>query len=453
MSSDVLEARPPDVSLELAREIALTTFGVDGSAVALDGERDRNFRIDGEDGSFVLKVGNPADPAGVVEMQVLAMEHALRADAALPIAQPRRTLDGRPTGAIVIDGVVHAVQLCTFIGDGRPPDPQAGPEGRRAVGAAVARLDRALAGFGHPLAKRAILWDVTRLPELRPKLGHLPGDHRGLVERALDTYQSTTEPALTLVPRSVIHGDVNPGNVLVARDDPERVVGIVDFGDLVVARTVIDPAIAAAYQAFGCDDPLDPLVDVITAYHAIRELSGAEIALVPWLAAARMAQSLLISSWRAELHPDNIDYIMTDAEDCLATLIRLEEHDPAALSEALADACGVSAREHATLAETLALRRARLGPALSLSYDEPVRLASGSGVWLTDVVGQSSPRRLQQRAAGRPRPSSRDSCALRPGPALDHQHPLPRGRGGRLRGPSVRSDARRAFGRDVRQLG
>ncbi len=387
MSSDVLEARPPDVSLELAREIALSTFGVDGNAVALDGERDRNFRIDSEGGSFVLKVGNPADPAGVVEMQVLAMEHALRADAALPIAQPRRTLDGRATGAIVIDGVVHAVQLCTFIGDGRPPDPQAGPEGRRAVGAAVARLDRALAGFGHPLAKRAILWDVTRLPELRPKLGHLPGDHRGLVERALDTYQSTTEPALTLVPRSVIHGDVNPGNVLVARDDPERVVGIVDFGDLVVARTVIDPAIAAAYQAFGCDDPLDPLVDVITAYHAIRELSGAEIALVPWLAAARMAQSLLISSWRAELHPDNIDYIMADAEDCLATLIRLEEHDPAALAEALADACGVSAREHATLAETMALRRARLGPALSLSYDEPVRLASGSGVWLTDVDG------------------------------------------------------------------
>ena len=44
-------------------------------------------------------------------------------------------------------------------------------------------------------------------------------------------------------------------------------------------------------------------------------------------------------------------------------------------------------RPRATLAESLALRRARLGPALSLSYDEPVRLASGDGVWLTDVDG------------------------------------------------------------------
>ena len=44
-------------------------------------------------------------------------------------------------------------------------------------------------------------------------------------------------------------------------------------------------------------------------------------------------------------------------------------------------------RPRASLGESLALRRARLGPALSLSYDEPVRLESGDGVWLTDVDG------------------------------------------------------------------
>ena len=124
------------------------------------------------------------------------------------------------------------------------------------------------------------------------------------------------------MPLSTIHGDANPGNLLVELDDPERVAGIVDFGDLVHTRTVIDPAIAAAYQAFGSDDPLDPLVDVLTAYHAVRPLTAAELELVPDLAAARMAQSLLISAWRAELHPDNVDYILADAEDCFATLAR-----------------------------------------------------------------------------------------------------------------------------------
>ena len=175
---------------------------------------------------------------------------------------------------------------------------------------------------------------------------------------------------------------------------------------------------------------------------------------MPWLAAARMAQSLLISSWRAELHPDNIDYIMADAEDCLATLIRIERaRSSGACSGARGRLRRAAARAHATLAETMALRRARLGPALSLSYDEPVRLGLRQRRLADGRRRQSAPRRLQQRAAGRPRPSSRDSCALRPGPALDHQHPLPRGRGGRLRRPSVGAHAGRALGGDVRQLG
>ena len=45
-------------------------------------------------------------------------------------------------------------------------------------------------------------------------------------------------------------------------------------------------------------------------------------------------------------------------------------------------------RPPGSLEESLALaRRSRLGPALSLSYDEPVHLESGDGVWLTDVDG------------------------------------------------------------------
>jgi 4-aminobutyrate aminotransferase-like enzyme len=100
-----------------------------------------------------------------------------------------------------------------------------------------------------------------------------------------------------------------------------------------------------------------------------------------------MAQSLLISAWRAELHPDNVDYILADADDCFSTLSLLDQHDPAALASSLADACGVRVRPPVSLAASLALREARLGPALSLSYDAPVHLASGDGVWLTDVDG------------------------------------------------------------------
>ncbi len=387
VSDDVLEARPPEVPADLAARIARSIFGIDGEATPLEGERDRNFRVDAERGSFALKVGNPADEAGVVEMQVLAMEHALAADPELPIARPHRTLEGRPTGSFAIDGVEHAVQLVAFLEGDALPQGRTTPTTRRSIGAAVARLDLALAGFSHHLAHRPLLWDVARLPDLRPKLSYVEPGTRPLVERALDRFEAVAEPAMRFTPATTIHGDVNAGNVLVSSDDPERVAGLVDFGDLVHARTVVDPAIAAAYQSFGAPDPLDPLVEVVTGYHAVRPLSAAEIRLVPELAAARMAQSLLISAWRAQLHPDNLDYILADAADCRATLALLAEHDLPALASALAEACGVRTDRHADIASSLALRAARLGPALSLSYDAPVRLVSGDGVWLVDTEG------------------------------------------------------------------
>ena len=342
----------------------------------------------------MLKVGNPADAAGTVEMQVLAMEHALTADPGLPIARPRRTVDGRPTGSVAIDGVEHAVQLVAFIdGNALPPGP-ASPTTRRSIGAAVARLDQALAGFSHPLAHRALLWDVARLPRAPPQ-ARLPRARTPRARRALPS--TATRPPSSLRSRSsrssTIHGDVNPGNVLVCRDDPERVAGIVDFGDLVHTRTVIDPAIAAAYQAFGSADPLDPLVEVVTAYHAIRPLTAAELRLVPELAAARMAQSLLISAWRAELHPDNVDYILADAEDCFATLALLDEHDPAALGGLAGRGVRrpVAAARQPRREPVAAGRPARAGALVELRRARPPRVrVTASGSPMSTATGCST---------------------------------------------------------------
>ena len=218
-------------------------FGVDGEATPLDGERDRNFRIDGPDGSFVLKIGNPADPAEVVEMQVLAMEHALRADATLPIAHPRRTLDRRPTGAV--DDRRRRPRRPARQPDRRDGRSRPGPRprrARRAVGVAVARLDQALAGFA-PSARSA-----------RHPLGCHPASRAASEARS---HRSQSTGARRALARPVRRRDRRVAGARAGLDDPrrrqprrtssptattrDRVAGIVDFGDLVHARTVIDP--------------------------------------------------------------------------------------------------------------------------------------------------------------------------------------------------------------------
>ena len=45
---------------------------------------------------------------------------------------------------------------------------------RRALGATLAELGRALRGFDDPLVHRPLLWDLAQLPRLRPLLAERP---------------------------------------------------------------------------------------------------------------------------------------------------------------------------------------------------------------------------------------------------------------------------------------
>ncbi len=107
---DVLEARPPDVPvISPSRSRAASSVSTATQRRSTESAIATSGSTECED-SFVLKVGNAADPVGVVEMQVLAMEHAIRADATLPIPQPaahaRRSADGPRSRST---GVDHAV--------------------------------------------------------------------------------------------------------------------------------------------------------------------------------------------------------------------------------------------------------------------------------------------------------------------------------------------------------
>ena len=94
---DPLVAPPPAFGLSDAERIASERFGVDGSASPLVSERDQNVKITtGNDTGFVLKIANPADDAGVIDMQTEALLHVARTDPSLPVMRVVPTLDGDP---------------------------------------------------------------------------------------------------------------------------------------------------------------------------------------------------------------------------------------------------------------------------------------------------------------------------------------------------------------------
>ena len=110
--------------------------------------------------------------------------------------------------------------------------PSASPARLRSLGAAVARVDRALAGFDHAHLDRQLRWNLATAAEQRELLPFVadPG-RRAAAGAVLDRFAGHVAPALAALPAQAVHNDANDRNVLVDGDAVDRVTGLLDFGD------------------------------------------------------------------------------------------------------------------------------------------------------------------------------------------------------------------------------
>ena len=332
-AGSLLSLPPPQVPTEALAALVATHWGLTGTLHPLTSERDQNHRLDTGSASFTLKLANPAEPLPLTDFQTQALLRTARHAPNLPTPRVLPTRDGRhilPTK----DG---ALRLLTWL----PGTPLAHlprtPALAASIGTALGQLDATLAHFHHPASDHHLLWDIQNAADLAPLTGALPPDLKPRITTFLTHFTTHIAPALSHLPRQVIHGDFNPHNLLADPIEPTRLTGILDFGDMTLSHRICDLAVAASYLI----DPTDPaalLVPLTKAYHQANPLTAQELRLFPDLITARLVTTLTISAWRAARYPDNAPYILRNAPTSRAGLDALT--DPAALAKTLTKACG-----------------------------------------------------------------------------------------------------------------
>ena len=377
-------------------------WGRSGELTPLPAEWDQNFRLDTPEGErFVVKIANRGTDRGVLELENAVLERL--AGRTRPDLTPVPVLSRHAVTLEEIeseDGASYPMRLLTWI-EGRPLA-QARPLDARALeefGARLAEIDVALDGFHHPGMERDLPWDLAQ-PEWISRHTHriVDAERQRLVERTLVQYLGRVRPRLGQLPRGVIHNDANDENVLVREraDGGVEIAGIVDFGDLVHSSTINELAIAAAYASFGADDPLSVLETMALGYDGGRRLAEVEVKVLFPLVAMRLAVSLTSSAIAAAEDPDNAHRRISE-EGAAASLARMAEIDWREAERRLRATLGmeaglfeVSERDHLGLDELRAARRRRLGPNLSLAYDEPLEIVRGRGAWLIERDGRAN---------------------------------------------------------------
>ena len=243
-----LESIPSFTQAE-ALAAAQRDFGIVGEISVLPSERDQNFLIAREGGEkFVLKIANAYDTAELLDFQNQAMRRVQMSAPGCRVQRIVCSLQGTDIVRIrhAAGGVDHCLRLLTWVdGEVLARCVARGPALFESIGASLADIDAALCGFTHSAMHRVLQWDLRRAGMAREHARLLPQPKRAHVERLFSQWEGIDWSTLR---HSVIHGDANDYNVIVGEG---RMVGLLDFGDMVYSATVCDLAIALAYAMLG----------------------------------------------------------------------------------------------------------------------------------------------------------------------------------------------------------
>lgn len=251
LTPDDLRFTPPTFAEEVLRPFLKQRYGVTGDFTRLAGERDQNFRIQTTGGAaYVLKISSPDEMPLLVDLQIRVLEHIEKVNPLLPVPRHLRSRDGAYSATLHdSDGRAHSVRLLSYL-----PGTPLGDLGEvslatiRNLGILQGNLCLALRGFSHPAAAHFMPWDsmngLVTAPCLR--IEYLPPELVGRAQAVLEHLEQVAMPALHGLDAQVIHNDAHGGNVLLDPDNPEQIVGLIDFGDVVHRPVVIDLSISLA---------------------------------------------------------------------------------------------------------------------------------------------------------------------------------------------------------------
>lgn len=279
-------------------------WGITGELSILPSERDRNVLVRPPDGPpVVLKIANLAEDPSFLECQGIAMSRL--AAVGVPVARSVPALDGRTLVDLGAPGAPWA-RVLTWLA-GRPFADVTDPADALLadLGATMGRCAAALADLDHRAAIRDLQWDVLRAPGvIRARVADVTDpDRRVLLERTLSALEGRLVPALAILRRSIIHNDANDHNLLV--DEAEtRIIGLLDFGDLVETVTAHEAAVAATYAMFHRADPVSVLGPLVGAFDDAYPLTDPDLDALPDLVLARVATSVAIAAHQSSLDPD-----------------------------------------------------------------------------------------------------------------------------------------------------
>ena len=256
------------------------------------------------------------------------------------------------------------------------------------LGTEMANIDIELSKLNVSTIKnRHLNWDLNNLLENQELIKFVsdPIDKK-IILYFFDQFEVFVQPKLKSLPKTLIHNDFNPWNVLT---ENQQVTGLIDFGDMVYSCRINELAVCLSYLLSDSENILDDTQTVLAAYHKINPLEPKELDLLYYLIAGRIITSLVNSAQGKFENPNN-EYIQISEKPYQALLKKWIAINPIGFKNTAYHACGHAIDDNTMKKKGISERRDQyFTPGLSLSYDSPIYMSAAAFQYMYDEDGNT----------------------------------------------------------------
>jgi Ser/Thr protein kinase RdoA (MazF antagonist) len=321
MNREKLIDELPSFNKKQAADIALRLYEIEGEIRSLNSFEDQNFLVKTASDKFVLKIANKRWTEDELKVQTLLFNHLQITAPGATWPQVIRSKEG--DAMTKVDG--FNVRLLTFIEGNILADSERNSDLDFSIGKVLGLFSKAVQSFeGLVPVRPNDLWNLDNVMDCKAFLEDVIDEAtRKRIEKLYLHYEEHVHPKIKDLRKATIHGDANEQNILVDQDDPNKIVGLIDFGDLQKATHINDLAITLAYSLLDVEDIDNTANQIIDGYQSQFKIEKEEFEVLFDLVAMRLISSIILSSKRAKQFPDNL-YILASQKPAKVLLKRME---------------------------------------------------------------------------------------------------------------------------------
>ncbi|MGB1204112.1 MAG: aminotransferase class III-fold pyridoxal phosphate-dependent enzyme [Chitinophagales bacterium] len=369
--------------------LAKKHYGISATAKKLVAYEDFNFRLSAKNGrTYVLKISTDTSSFPYLKPQNKILQHLAKSKKNKTIyPQIIPSKNNKYIVSLRKEGKKLKMRLLSYLEGECIGNISPNNELLKNFGSFLAKLDKKLYSLNiSQLEARHYAWDLTNFADSEPYMSYIENPYQQtLVRYFLSQFKNFVAPILPKLPHSIIHSDANEWNTLFKKN---KIVGIIDFGDVIYSARINEIAIGIAYMTTLVENPLQAACIILKAYNKIIALEEKELEVLYYLIATRLCISVSHSSYHKTQNPEN-EYITISATPIWNLLEKWIKVSPIRATNMFKKTCGFEPIENENYDAFVSERHQFISKALSISYETPLKMEKSALQYMYDAKGDT----------------------------------------------------------------